>query len=221
MILAQSDHVHQLDDDKADIVVLFLDVLCATCTPEETQESRHRIHAMARYLTEREVAAMVLGLVASPHHTMVDRALRLAVLVLHADAHSPDAAVSQRHSETFELALHTSAGRRALAAFRGVFEAHKQRLQKRQHELLEDAEDRDAAEEMLDVDIVRAVLQLVEQLCLNSNIKLQVLPGTCHGSRRWCSLYFYINTYVHVFKYSVHSFQRFVTLADAFPPSGE
>jgi hypothetical protein len=150
-----------MSEEEAAVVVAFLNVLCAACTVEKPHD-RDSANGFAKYLAGREAASMVLHLASSHHHLLLDRALQLGVLLLRAEVGQEDAHRQCHHS--FELAFRGHEGRKALASFHHIFEEHRKRLLTREHEVEEDEEALDMSEENLEVDVVRAVLQMVEQL---------------------------------------------------------
>jgi hypothetical protein len=164
-----------MSEEEAAVVVGFLNVLCAACTVETPHDlkSIDSANGFAEYLTGREAASMVLHLASSHHHLLLDRALQLGVLLLRAEVGQEDAHRQCHHS--FELAFRGHEGRKALASFHHIFEEHRKRLLTREHEVEEDEEALDMSEENLEVDVVRAVLQMVEQLSMDSNAAMQHL----------------------------------------------
>lgn len=130
---------------------------------------------MSQYLTHRELPAMVLSLVPSHHVHLKDRALRLGILMLRAEEGAGHTDADRKCDHAFRLAFQGSMGRRALESFRHVFDEHKQRLIKRQHELMDELAELDESEENLDVDVVRSILQLVEHLCMGCYAPMQAL----------------------------------------------
>eukprot|EP00047_Mylnosiga_fluctuans_P017901 m.65315 g.65315 ORF g.65315 m.65315 type:complete len:2703 (-) comp7315_c0_seq2:81-8189(-) len=182
----KADHTeHPLEDHEAEVLVLFIDVLCAALTPDDGH-SWDTIVAVSRFLTEREIPAMVLSFAGTEHQDLLDRSLRLGILLLQADRHGLDHARTHGgsgdalvgHVElAFQAALSSDngEGQRALMAYRSVLEKHEKRLAKRQQELAEDLVDLDVDEENLDADIIMSVLQLLEQLCSGCNAAIQGL----------------------------------------------
>ena len=149
-----------------------MDVLCAILTAEDNDDHRKEVLRMSRNFIGLEFASMILALATSHHMSLVGRALRLGMLLLRAESYN-DNPSEKRCGHAFQVAFNNN--RRALVAFRRVFDDHKQRLEKRQHETKEDLAELDQSEESLDANVTEAILQLVELLCADCNTSFQTL----------------------------------------------